>query len=77
MKALLHNWNIMRIIRLALGIFIVYEGINTEDWMLASLGGFFSLMPIFNIGCCGVSACNTNYSETQTDLDNTTYEEVK
>lgn len=53
------RWNLMRLIRLALGIFIVIQGIVTHEWIFAIMGGLFALMPLFNIGCCGAAGCNT------------------
>ena len=45
----------MRVLRLALGIFVVVQGIITHDWVFAAAGGFLAVMPILNIGCCGAS----------------------
>ncbi|HUI32576.1 MAG TPA: hypothetical protein VLY84_03090 [Dysgonamonadaceae bacterium] len=49
----------MRIIRLVLGIVIIVQGIQTQQWMLVVLGGLFTLMPVFNIGCCSTAGCST------------------
>lgn len=59
MKNYLKNWNLMRVLRLALGIFIIVEGIMEKEWLLVVLGSLFSVMPLMNISCCGVSGCNT------------------
>lgn len=67
----------MRVLRLALGIFIVVQGIMAKEWLLVGLGGLFSLMPLMNIGCCGVSGCNTPISRSNKKLEGTTYEEVR
>lgn len=77
MKALLNDWRLIRILRLALGFVVIYEGIDSEDWILTTLGIIFILMPIFKIGCCGVASYNSDISETDVDLDDTTYEEIK
>lgn len=77
MKNYFRNWNLFRIIRLALGIFILVQGIGSEEWLLAALGGFISVMPILNMGCYGGSTCNTSPASTKTDLEETTYKEVK
>lgn len=76
------NWNFMRILRLAMGIFVIVTGVQVNDWMFVSLGLIFSAMPIFNIGCCGINTCTTNNcapAKTSTELNTKeiTYEEVK
>lgn len=78
MKNYLSNWNFMRIIRLVLGIVIIVQGFHAQQWMLAALGGLFTLMPLFNIGCCGATGCNTTYSTSKAkNTEDITYEEVK
>lgn len=63
MKNYLRTWNFMRVLRLALGIFVIAQGIQSKEWWFVVMGGLFSLMPILNIGCYGVSACNTSISK--------------
>lgn len=58
MKSWILQWNLSRIIRLALGILLLVHGIGGEEWLLAILGGFLTLMPILNFGCGGIS-CNS------------------
>lgn len=60
MKNYLEGWNVMRLLRLILGIIIIVQGIQGSDWSFILLGSLFSLMPIFNVGCCGASGCNTS-----------------
>ena len=75
---LLQNWNIIRIIRIIMGIGIMYQGFSVGDKSIGFLGLIFTLLPLFNQGCCGVGGCETptkniskNYSQ---ELK---YEEVK
>ncbi|MFV0141092.1 hypothetical protein [Empedobacter falsenii] len=78
MKNYLSNWNFMRIIRLVLGIVIIVQGIQAQQWMLVVLGGLFTLMPLFNIGCCSTTGCDTTYRARKTiEKEDITYEEVK
>ncbi len=77
MNSFLKNWDFMRVIRLALGIFIVVQGIQAKEWSFVMLGGLFSLMPILNIGCCGASGCNTPAFKNDIKTEDITYEEVK
>lgn len=76
MDRILNGWNVMRIIRLALGIFIVVQGIVTKEWVFAVLGGLFAIMPLLNIDCCGASGCSVPVSQSRKKLEDITYEEV-
>jgi len=77
MKGYLRSWNFMRILRLALCIFIIVQGVQVQQWLFVGLGGLFSLMPLLNIGCCGVSGCNTPVRKSNQKTEDITYEEVR
>ncbi|QGN24308.1 hypothetical protein [Elizabethkingia anophelis] len=77
MKNYLRNWDFMRVLRLALGIFIIVQGVQTKEWLFVALGGLFSLMPLLNIGCCGASGCNTPISKDNKKVEDISYEEIK
>ena len=77
MKNYLKNWNAMRIIRLALGIFIIIQGVQTNEWLFIAMGGIFTLMPLLNIGCCGTSGCKTTLSNKNQTVKDISYEEVQ
>ena len=77
MKGYLRNWNFMRVLRLALGIFIIVQGIQANEWMFVALGALFSLMPLLNIGCCGTSGCNTRIPKSNKKIEDISYEEVR
>ena len=77
MKTYLKDWDLMRVLRLALGIFILVQGITTREWMIAVLGGLFALMPLLNIGCCSAAGCNhTPLSRGKRKIEDTTFDEV-
>lgn len=67
----------MRVLRLALGIFIIVQGIQANQWMFVALGGLFSLMALLNIGCCGAAGCNTPVSKSNKKVEDITFEEIK
>ena len=70
----------MRFFRLAIGIFIVVQGIIISEWVFVAAGVLFAMMPILNIGCCGVAACNTQAPVNDTKIakiEDITYEEVR
>lgn len=77
MKNYLQHWNFMRLLRLALGIFIVIQGIQTHDWIFIVLGGIFTILPIFNIGCCGASGCQSAASSKFSKTEEAKFEEIK
>lgn len=77
MKNFLSNWNFMRVLRLALGIYIIVQGFVDKQWLFVALGGLFSLVPLLNIGCCGASGCNTPVRKSNKKLEDISYEEVR
>lgn len=76
MKKWLQTWNLMRLLRLAMGIALIYQGIELQQWLFVVMGGLFSLMPLLNIGCCGTNACATPISKSQKNKE-TTFTEIK
>lgn len=76
LKNYLRSWDFMRLLRLALGIFVIIQGIETQQWLIALMGALFSLMPLLNIGCCGVSGCNIPVRNSNEKTESITYEEV-
>lgn len=73
-NSIVHGWNFMRIIRLAMGIFIIFQGVQSDQWMFVIMGGLFSLMPLLNIGCNSTSGCRVPISKTNTKKEEITYE---
>lgn len=47
----------MRFLRLGLGIAVLVQAVIARDSMFAVLGILFTVMPVFNIGCCGTNGC--------------------
>lgn len=78
MKEYLRNWNFMRLLRLALGIFIIVQGIQNQMWLFVFVGAIYALMPLLNVGCCGTSGCApTRYKNSKPTHEEIHYEEVK
>lgn len=68
----------MRFLRLVIGVVVLIQGIQADEWMLVVLGGLFSLMPFFNLSMCGVGNCEVpQRRSTGSKLEDVTYEEVK
>ncbi len=77
MKNYLKNWNFMRVLRLVMGAYIIFIGIEESNVWFIALGGLFSLMPLLNIGCCGVSGCQIKELKGNQKLEDITFTEVK
>jgi uncharacterized membrane protein HdeD (DUF308 family) len=52
------NWDFMRILRLLMGIWIVYSSFADKQPILALIGLVFIYQAIKNVGCCGGVACS-------------------
>ncbi|HOZ81882.1 MAG TPA: hypothetical protein PLU85_06305 [Bacteroidia bacterium] len=57
MNKVFSGWNWMRVIRLALGVFIVIQGVHDKSLVFATLGVLFAMMAVFNAGCCYAGSC--------------------
>ena len=78
MSNYLKAWGFTRVLRLAIGIFVVVQGIQTEQWTFILLGSLFSIMPLLNIGCCGTSGCSIPAkTQKKNMIDDIIYEEVR
>ena len=77
MKNLLKNWNLMRVIRLVFGVYVIVQGVSNRDMSYLLIGTLFTLMPIFNIGCCSTSGCATRTTSKAGTTEDISYEEVR
>lgn len=51
------GWNFMRWLRLIFALTFITAGIMQHDTMIGLFGAFFLYQAVFNVGCCGNSAC--------------------
>ena len=73
-----NNWNLSRFIRLAIGLYLLIDGILTGMWPLISFGALFTLMPLLNKGCCAASGCESPKTNSDDfESGEVIYEEVK
>lgn len=70
------NWNWMRVIRLLAGIAIIIQAIANKDTVFGVAGVLFTIMALFNTGCCGVGGCNAPIQKSNKSTEDITYEEV-
>jgi hypothetical protein len=73
---LLNGWGLLRLLRLALGVFVVVQSVLNYDWLFASLGAILSFQALFNVGCCAGSACYSGKLNSPEEKE-ITYEEIK
>ena len=77
MDNLFKNWNFVRLLRLAMGIFLVVEATQSGMWILVAVGMVFVVMPLFNIGCCAAGNCSVPTRNSKNNRDEVEYEEIK
>lgn len=78
MKGYFRKWSFMRLLRLVLGVFIVFQGIESGMWLFVFAGAFYAVMALLNFGCCGTSGCTpTRYKNTKHIEEEIRYEEIK
>ncbi len=70
------NWSIMRFLRLGIGIAILAQAVLARDVMFAFLGILFTVMPLFNVGCCGTNGCYVPTQKKSESVKDISYEEV-
>ena len=77
LASLTENWGFMRIIRLLVGGYALFEAIRASDLLIGIMGTVLVAMALFNMGCgpqgCGVP---TNKSKSTHSSDEIEYEEI-
>jgi hypothetical protein len=75
---LFFNWHFMRVLRLALGIFIAFQAIKMHDAFSGVIAAFFLFQAITNTGCCGSQGCSTSVQKNNSDkIEDIEFEEIK
>ncbi len=57
LKTIFTNWNFMRVIRLILGVLIIIQSFQSQQYIMIIPGVIFALIAIFGVGCCGNNGC--------------------
>ncbi len=74
------NWGLMRIIRLLIGGYAIFEALKSHDLIVGILGLIIASMALFNVGCgaqgCGIPISKNIKKEDSTHED-VEYEEVR
>lgn len=73
---ILNNWNIIRFLRLGIGVAIIVQAIIASDILIGLAGLLFTGMAVFNASCCGSGACATPPAGKKSESKDVSYEEV-
>lgn len=77
-QTLFTQWNLMRIIRLAAGLFLAVQALQLHDVIAGFISAILLFQAFTNTGCCGVSGCavptTTKNSNPTREVE---YEEIK
>ena len=65
---LLKNWNLMRLLRLAIGVWAIILAFQRGEAILGLMGGLLILMAVMNNGCCGINNCATKTSRNKNSI---------
>lgn len=56
LQKIITNWTLLRAIRLVLGVFIIIQSIEMQNYWIILPGVIFTVMALFNAGC-GSNGC--------------------
>lgn len=73
---ILNNWNIIRFLRLGIGLAIIVQAIVAADILFGLAGLLFTGMAVFNASCCGSGACATTPKVNKTGSKDVSCEEI-
>jgi len=76
-QTLFSQWNLIRWIRLAAGIFLAVQAVQLHDAIAGFLSFIFLFQAVTNTGCCGVSGCAVpTTTKTSNPTNEVEYEEI-
>lgn len=55
-ERILAPWDWLRIIRLVIGVSVVFQAVVMQSWLLVAAGALLALMAVLNMGC-GANGC--------------------
>ena len=71
------RWDWLRVIRLIIGVSVVFQSVFMQSWLLTTAGIMLTAMAVLNIGC-GLNGCSVPVRRTQaTDAKEINFEEIK
>lgn len=60
MNRILKGWDIVRIVRLLLGVAATIYSISSKEYVFLMVGGLLLFQAAMNISCCGAGGCSTD-----------------
>ncbi len=78
-ERLLSGWTFMRMVRAAFAVMFLIAAFTRQEPVAWFAAAFFGLQAVFNIGCCGVDACQpVRNARPASELERpVTYEEIR
>ncbi len=73
---LLTNWNLLRWLRLAIGLFLAYQAWMLHDTLAGVISAIFLIQAITNTSCCGSSCARPANISQQSPQEEVTFEEI-
>lgn len=70
-----HNWSALRILRLALGVMMLYEALFNQNYWAALIGGVLLWQAYSNQACCG-TVCNSIPQKGEAENKEIYYERI-
>lgn len=79
LQAIQQRWGAMRILRMALSLIILYDGLMSENYWIIAFGGFFAYQALANKGCgsCNINGQCAPKHSSSAGTEDIEYEEVK
>ena len=77
MDSIFKNWNFVRILRFAMGVFLLFESVKSGIGFLIFVGAIFTIMPLLNVGCCCTSSCGISRGKTNQNNTEVDFEEIQ
>ncbi|MDD2961554.1 MAG: hypothetical protein PHR45_05680 [Muribaculaceae bacterium] len=65
MNRLISNWNVIRIVRLLLGLGIIAWAVIANEYVFVILGALLAIQALLNASCCCAGGCGTGNDAKQ------------
>jgi hypothetical protein len=77
-EKILQPWDWLRVVRLIIGVSVVFQSVLMQSWLLVAAGVMLTAMAVLNIGC-GLNGCSVPPArrDTVTETKDIHFEEVK
>lgn len=78
----LYGWDFNRVFRLALAVLVAIYSLSIKEYTYLVISGYFLILAVFNISCCGVRGYSTGRANKDDENDKNenktvTFEEIK